>query len=479
VRFNSEGAFVQEWGGRGSAPGQLLQPTGIAIGADGNILVADAGNQRIQKFTPDGALLDMWSSEAQTVGERATPVAVQRAPDEGVIATGLLIAAAPDGTIYVANDGSEPRVQRFRPDGTFLGDWSWGGPRAMAVDTAGNVYVTSGSIGSVRGTPRVRVFSPMGELLREWDVADRPSGIAVDGQGNVYVDYQRGLLDAPLQKFDGQGRLLTSWGGPNRAPGEMDEPRGIAADATGNVYVADLGTHRVQRFNSTGDFVVEWTGASLGLGRELQPYDVAVGPRGDIFVLDDLSTVVQVNRDGRRVQEWYATDGAPAFHLDVDPLGRVYAAGDIIWVSSPDGEVVNSWPIVAEGIQYPAPWSIAIDVAGHVYVSDLRSNVVSKLTTDGRLLATWRGEGVGPAEGFYEPLELAVDAAGNVYVAGYRLVQKLSGDGELLAAWETAGPQEPGLALPSGVAVDGDGHVYVVEQYNNLAKQFAQRGQRL
>lgn len=94
------------------------------------------------------------------------------------------------------------------------------------------------------------------------------------------------------------------------------------------------------------------------------------------------------------------------------------------------------------------------------------------------LLATWSGEGVGPA-GFLEPLELAVDAAGNVYVASYRLVQKLSSDGDLLASWETAGPHEPGLALPAGIAVGGDGSVYVVERYNNLVRKFAQRGQPL
>jgi streptogramin lyase len=294
---------------------------------------------------------------------------------------------------------------------------------------------------------------------------------------------ESGLLDAPLLKFDGEGRLLTSWGGPNRAPGELDDPRGITTDAAGNVYVADLGNHRGQRFDGDGTFLDQWTGESLGLGRALWPYDVAVGPGGHVYVLDDLSTIVQVTREGRFVREWAVAEGARAFHFDVDAQGRVYAVGrvgfgaDSIWVFGPDGELVDSWPSIAAGITNPNPYSIAIDGTGNVYISDLRSNLVSKMTPDGVLLATWSGEHVGPPAGFYEPLELAVDPAGNVYIAGYRLIQKLSGDGALLASWETAEPQEPGLALPQAVAVDGAGYVYVVVRYNNLVKKFAQRGQ--
>jgi DNA-binding beta-propeller fold protein YncE len=478
VRFTGDGEFVQEWGGTGSAPGLFIHPTGIAVDRDGAILVADAGNGRIQKFAPDGTVLDVWGSEGQTVGARATPVAVERAPGQPLFTIPPLgIAVVPDGTILVTIGGAELRGQRFASDGTFLGHWPPGIPiGAMAFDRAGNVYVVRGRINTE--PPQVRVFSPEGEVLRGWEVPDFPSGIAVDALGDVYLTLESGLLDAPLLKFDGEGRLLASWGGSNRAPGELDHPQGIAADAIGNVYVADLGNHRVQRFDGEGTFLDQWTGESLGLGRALWPYDVAVGPGGHIYVLDDVRTIVQVTREGRLVREWPAAEGGGAFHLDVDAQGRVYAAAGCVWVSDPDSEALTCWASAADGITYAEPYSIAIDRAGNVYVSDLRHNVVSQMTTDGRLLATWSGKGVGPAE-FLEPLHLAVDAAGNVYIAGHSVIQKLNGDGTLLVSWETAEPQEPGLALPQGVAVDGAGYVYVVERYNNLVKKFAQRGKTI
>jgi sugar lactone lactonase YvrE len=478
VRFTGDGEFAQAWGGTGSAPGQFVHPTGIAVDLDGAILVADAGNGRIQTFAPDGTVLDVWGSQGQTVGARATPVPVERAPGQPLFTIPpLRIKVAPDGTVLVAIGGAERRVQRFAPDGAFLGLWRPGGPiEAMAFDRAGNVYVPSGGISSEPW--RVRVFSPEGEVLREWEVPDFPAGIAVDARGDVYLSLESGPLDAPLLKFDGEGRLLASWGGPNRAPGELDDPRGIAADAIGNVYVADLGNHRVQRFDSDGTFLDQWTGESLGLNRALWPFDVAIGPGGHVYVLDDLSTILQVSREGRLMREWSAADGGGAFHLDVDARERVYAAAGCVWVSNPDSGALTCWPSAADGVPYAEPYSIATDRAEHVYVSDLRHNVVSQMTTDGRLLTTWSGEGVGPAE-FLEPLELAVDPAGNVYIGSYRLIQKLNRDGVLLASWETADPEEPGLALPAGVTVDGVGYVYIVERYNNLVKKFAQRGQAI
>jgi hypothetical protein len=119
---------------------------------------------------------------------------------------------------------------------------------------------------------------------------------------------------------------------------------------------------------------------------------------------------------------------------------------------------------------------VAVDGAGQVYVTGLQPNAVSKFTTEGIPLTIWDGAGMGGEELLGSP-ELAVDAAGNVYVAHYTLVQKWSGDGVLLASWDIAGPQEAGLPFASGVAVDVDGSVYIVEAYNNLVKKFAQRGQ--
>jgi hypothetical protein len=259
----------------------------------------------------------------------------------------------------------------------------------------------------------------------------------------------------------------------------MDDPEGIAVDSERNVYVADAGNHRVQRFTDTGIFLGQWTGENLGLGRVLKPFDVAVGPRGDVAILDDRRFIVLASRDGCLLAEWSVTDDAQCSSIAVDPGGRVYVAADVVRVFDARGKSLASWPSAPEESGFRRePWAVAVDGVGQVYVTGLQPSAVSTFTAEGVPLATWDGAGMGGEEFLGFP-ELAVDAAGNVYVAHYTLVQKWSRDGVLLVSWDTADPQEAGLPFASGVAVDSDGSVYIVEGLNNQVKKFAQRGQPL
>ena len=58
--FDADGRFLAEWGERGSEPGQLSGPFGIGLDPDGTLLVAEFDNNRVQRFTPEGELLDGW-----------------------------------------------------------------------------------------------------------------------------------------------------------------------------------------------------------------------------------------------------------------------------------------------------------------------------------------------------------------------------------------------------------------------------------
>jgi DNA-binding beta-propeller fold protein YncE len=98
-KFTSSGTFIKQWGSPGSSNGQFLQPTGIAVDADGNVYVVDVMNHRVQKFTSDGAFLTKWGSEGSRNGQFYHPwqVAV-----DGV------------GNVYVLDD-SDFRIQKFAP----------------------------------------------------------------------------------------------------------------------------------------------------------------------------------------------------------------------------------------------------------------------------------------------------------------------------------------------------------------------------
>jgi DNA-binding beta-propeller fold protein YncE len=108
----------------------------------------------------------------------------------------------------VADSGNN-RIQKFTADGVFIAQW-------------GSSGIDAGQFG--------------------W-----PSGIAVDGEGNVYVTEVNGNR---VQKFTSVGNFITQWGSAGEGEGEFSEPNGIAVDGNGYVYVLDSGNNRVQKFES-------------------------------------------------------------------------------------------------------------------------------------------------------------------------------------------------------------------------------------
>jgi DNA-binding beta-propeller fold protein YncE len=176
-------------GGHGSGRGQFDNPHGIAVDSAGNIFVADTGNGRIQKFSPNGTFV---TSIATT--------------DPNGLATDRA------GNIYVAEIGSKHRVQKLGPDGKFIAAWAPGlyGPRRIAIGPDNSIYVVDS------GRNRIVKFSPDGQVLASWGSEGSGDGQFV-GFSSVAVDpttnkvYVADSLNKRIQIFDSDGKFLTKW----------------------------------------------------------------------------------------------------------------------------------------------------------------------------------------------------------------------------------------------------------------------------
>jgi DNA-binding beta-propeller fold protein YncE len=239
-------------------------------------------------------------------------------PGEG-FALPIATAVAPGDVVYVLSRGMEStdygvplqarafgvRVGRFRlpPEpggeehlttfgsyGTGDGEFVW--PAGIALDSAGNVYVTD------EWTDQVAVFNGDGESLGKWGGPgsgpgefDRPSGITIDAQDNVYVVDS---LNHRVQRLTVDGGYLGEWGGLGSSPSAFDSPWGVTIDGGRHVYVADHKNDRVQRFTPEGEFVAQYGATGTGAGQLSRPSDVAVDPDGDVYVADWANNRVQV-----------------------------------------------------------------------------------------------------------------------------------------------------------------------------------------
>jgi DNA-binding beta-propeller fold protein YncE len=137
--FSPAGSFLGRWGARGSGQGRFDDPQGIAVGENGNVYVADAGNHRVQRFTSGGSYVRSWGTRGSGDGQFNTPCGV---------------AVGPEGNIYVV-DCYNHRIQYFSPTGSFLGKWGSIGTGDGQLNYAWGVAATRWSRSD---TSTVRVY---------------------------------------------------------------------------------------------------------------------------------------------------------------------------------------------------------------------------------------------------------------------------------------------------------------------------------
>jgi DNA-binding beta-propeller fold protein YncE len=227
----SEGVSNMFEAGRGAGKGEFDAPTAMTVDSNGNILVADTGNGRIEKFSSNGTFLT-------SMGQFEAPngIAVDRA-----------------GNIYVAEIGSKHRIQKLGPDGTFIAEWAPGlyGPRRIAIGPDDSIYIDDS------GRNRIVKFSPDGQVLTTWGSEGSGDGqfrgvssVAVDPINNkVYV---ADPLNHRIQVFDSNGQFLTKWSIPEW--GQILGFEDLAIDSQrGRLYASSAHMNSVLMFDLNGN----------------------------------------------------------------------------------------------------------------------------------------------------------------------------------------------------------------------------------
>lgn len=319
-----------------------------------------------------------------------------------------------------------------------------------------------------------------------------PQGLAVDGLNRVFVadtanhriqifDQERLLRPTKLPLFVWGSRCLLregctdpDGGGP-LLPGEaqFDGATDVAVDGENHVYVVDSGNNAIQKFRIDAAtcpsptkpvvpgvcFVTKWGSRGSALGLFETPLSIAVDSKNRVlYVTDKLNHRVQrFDLNGVFQRAW---GSRCEIERASDPRSGC---------TDPDG----TGPLQVGDGQFNEPTAIAVDGAGNVYVADSGNHRVQKFDPNGRFLAKWGRRGSGPAQ-FETPRGLTVDSKGDILVVdqGNDRVQKFTNDGRFIELWGGSGRTEGRFDFPQDIGIDTEGNIYIVELLNHRVQKF-------
>ncbi len=431
---------------------QLNTPQGVAVDAAGNVYIADSANNRVRM----------------------------------VSAAGIITTFAGNGNYSF---GGGPRQYN---DGGPATDALMHLPQGVAVDKSGNVYIadtgdnsirkvtTDGIINTIAGDSYPGFFGDTGVATSA--EFDHPSDVAVDSSGNVYVaDTANARIrkigtDGNIATFAGSGTIGFKGDGDAAAKAALLAPSGVAVDSSGNLFIVQSGDSRVRKVDTKGNISTiagagtagfSGDGSSAVKAELNSPTGIAVDSSGNLYVADFLNLRIR----------------------KIDSSGNIasVAGNGLIGFSGDGGQALRA--------QMNSPEGVAVDAAGNLYVADTGNNVVRRVSPAG-VITTVAGSGTAGGNGdgsaaagaqLNAPQGLAVDAAGNLYIADTlnARVRRVSTSGAISTV---AGNGTPGfggdggaatsaqLHTPASVAVDAAGNLFIADFNNNRIRRVSAGG---
>lgn len=379
-----------------------------------------------------------------------TPIHDIGSGNSPVLVSGSLSGVQPNTTYHY-------QIVTTGTAGTFYGpDQTFTTPSSQTQYYFSNFAGSPGFSGTINGTGTAALFN-------------NPAGIALDGSGNVYI---ADSLNSTIRKVTSAGVVTTLAGTPGisgttNATGStarFNNPRGIAVDGTGNAYIVDSLNNTIRKVTSGG--VVTTLAGKPGVSGTINatgtaarfnnPTGIALDGSGNAYVADSLNNTIRKVTLSGTVTALAGTAGASG---------------------SADG--------FGAAARFNNPAGVAFDAStGNIYVADSSNHTIRKVTLGGMVttLAGTAGvsgsaDGIGTAARFNIPAGIAVDSAGNIYVAdkGNHTIRRVTPAGVVTTLGGSPGfsgtangiGNSAGFNLPFSVALNAAGNVYVADQANS------------
>jgi sugar lactone lactonase YvrE len=518
--FSGQGYGGFNGDGIQASAAQLGSPAAIAFDSAGNIFFADYGSSRVRRIDAVTGVITTVAGSGEKCAHGFNPCG-----DGGLATSALLnlpeaIALDSAGNLFIA-DSVDNKIRRVdavtKIITTVVGDGNPctnptntcgdGGaptaaqlnfPEGIAVDAAGNLYVADTNDQRVRLVSGgiISAFAGNGGFCRNplTSCGDghaatlanlhKPQQVALDASGNLYIadtaDHKIRMVNTSgtislvaglgSQGFAGDGGAATS--------AMLDLPVGVSVDGSGNILISDSGNQRV-RIISGGVIQTLAGGGTGGDGGPAAnallagPYTLTGDSAGNLYIADRGNNRIRKVSNG--VISTIAGNGSLGYSGDGGPATSAMLNG---------------------------PSSVVVDALGNVYIADTGNLVVRKIDASTQNISTVAGNGNscfpitsgcgdnGPATAanLTWPLTIALDANGNLYIADYfafkvrkvsaatQVITTVAGTGIEGRAGDGGQATKANLDHPSSVALDGNGNLFISDQYNNKVRNVDSAG---
>ena len=366
-----------------------------------------------------------------------------------------------------------------------------------------------------------------------------PSGVAVDSAGNIYIADQ---FDSRIRKVAADNGNITTVtgngtfsfsgdGGPATSAG-LNGPSKLAVDNVGNIFITDAGNHRIRKVavdtgiitTVAGNGVASFSGdGGLATSASINhPLGVTVDSAGNLYIADkqrirkiNAGTGIITTVAGNGIAS-FSGDGGLAISaslnypsgLSLDSAGNLYIAdsnnycirkvdvgtgiittiaGNRIATFSGDGGAATSASLYS-------PDGVIVDSAGNLYIADKYNKRIRKVAAGTGIITTIAGNGVASffgdggaatSAGLWSPSGLALDSAGNLYIAdqnnhrirkvdaGTGIISTIAGSDGATSVGDGGTAVSANLYAPTEVTVDSAGNLYIAELYNHRIRKVA------